>query len=387
MSTLTPINYRGRIDKIREAMARENFTAVIVTRAASIYYTSGCYFLPFRPGAAVIIPLEGDVEIVARAVDYGRLPYETWIPKIRPWVGWATNAYPETTLEQAILDALRAEKSTRGKIGFELGMEQEPGRVAPGTYDAILPEATLADATHILDRIMMRKEREEILLLQEAAAIADAGVAAAVEAIRPGVRETEVAGHAELAMRRAGANWFMGQTIVASGFRSAYAFAGEPCASEKLIQLGDIVHLDCSPVYRLYLGDLIAMVAVGEPTKEQAALAKAVDDITEEYLTLFRPGAVVAELDQFAREAKKRAGYGEYDCWINGHGMGCPPRTPPYFTPKDKTVLEPDMVVELIVQVHPPKVGGMAHEFAVHITDGDPVPLNRTPRRLLTVDV
>ncbi len=386
MSMFVPVNYEGRIRKIRKAMAERALTALIVTRAASIYYTAGCFFIVYRPGAAVVIPADGEVTIVARAVDYGRLQTETWIRDVRPWVGWATNALPETTFEQAIADALKSSKSAKGKIGFEFGMEQEPGRLRAENLSPHLSQAELVDASEILDQIMMRKEPEEILLLRQAAAIADAGVAAAVEAVEPGMRETELAGHVEFAMRHAGAEWFMAPTTVASGFRSAYIYGGEPnAASEKVIQRGDIIHIDCTPVYKLYLGDHIGMVCVGEPNKEQAALATAVYGIGEEYLTKFRAGAVVSELDRFAREAKKKSGY-DYDCWISGHGMGCPPRTPPYFTPKDKTVLEPDMVLALIVQVHPPGVGGMSLEFAVHITDGDPIPLNKTPKRLLVAN-
>jgi len=385
MTTLTPISYEGRVAKLRAGMQRANLKALVVSRAASIYYTAGCYFHPFRPGAAVIIPLEGDVMIVARAVDLGRLPYETWIREIRPWVGWQTNSLPETSFEKAVVDALRSAKCTSGRIGIEIGMDQEPGRLAPGTLDNLLAGPEFVDASKILDHVMMRKEPQEILLLKKAAAIADVGARAALDSIRPGMRETEVAGAAEFAMRQAGAEWYMAGTTVASGFRAAYAFAGEPVPTDNLLQRGDVVHLDFTPVYKLYLGDHIAMAVLGEPNREQAELAKVVESITEEYLDKFRVGAVVADIDRFARQAKTKAGFGQYDCWINGHGMGLAPRTPPYFTPNDKTVLEADMVLELVLQIHPPKIGGMALEFAVHITDSGPVPLNKTPRRLHVV--
>lgn len=54
-------------------------------------------------------------------------------------------------------------------------------------------------------------------MIRHAYAIAEAGLAAAVKAIRPGVTEREVAAEAEYAMRRAGSEGMGIDTIVASG--------------------------------------------------------------------------------------------------------------------------------------------------------------------------
>ena len=69
----------------------------------------------------------------------------------------------------------------------------------------ILPRATVVSATPVLSRLRMLKEPEEIECLHAAGQVADAGMAAAVQAIKVGVREIEVAGEAEYCMRKAGA--------------------------------------------------------------------------------------------------------------------------------------------------------------------------------------
>ena len=68
----------------------------------------------------------------------------------------------------------------------------------------ILPKAAVVPAGPVLSQLRMLKEPEEVECLQAAGRVADEGMAAAVRAIRPGVREVEVAGEAEYAMRKAG---------------------------------------------------------------------------------------------------------------------------------------------------------------------------------------
>ena len=64
------------------------------------------------------------------------------------------------------------------------------------------------DCTHILSAMRMVKEPEEIKRIRAAAKVAATGMAAAVEALKPGVTESQVAAAAEYAIRHAGAGEF-----------------------------------------------------------------------------------------------------------------------------------------------------------------------------------
>jgi Xaa-Pro aminopeptidase len=112
----------------------------------------------------------------------------------------------------------------------ELGLTQATIALEKNFIDAalyevfkahILPKATVVSATPVLSRLRMLKEPAEVECLKAAARVADEGMAAAVKAIRAGVRETEVAGEAEYAMRKAGAVGWTSATYVASGWPQA----------------------------------------------------------------------------------------------------------------------------------------------------------------------
>src|SRR5512134_1270873 len=132
----------------------------------------------------------------------------------------------------------------------------------------ILPDAEVVPAGPVLSRLRMLKEPAEVECLRVAARVADAGMAAAVPAIRPGVPETDVAGEAEHAMRRAGAEGWASATYVASGWRSAMAHGP---ASLKAVEAGDAVQVHLAPIASGYTVDLCRTVLVGQVPEEVTA--------------------------------------------------------------------------------------------------------------------
>ncbi|MCJ7668864.1 MAG: hypothetical protein MUP04_11435, partial [Anaerolineae bacterium] len=62
-------------------------------------------------------------------------------------------------------------------------------------------DVTVKDCTHIMSELRMVKDAEEIERIRAAAKVAEAGMRAAVEAVKPGVTESQVAAEGEYAMR------------------------------------------------------------------------------------------------------------------------------------------------------------------------------------------
>lgn len=158
---------------------------------------------------------------------------------------------------------------------------------------ARLPQVEMSDGCPLLDQVMLIKEKQEIALLRQAAAIADAGFLAAREALRPGVSENHVAGVAEAAMRDLGNefNWSQsGGTEVGSGHRTAYLGGVTQPATQKIIQDGDNIILDLHPMYRLYMADACYNLVVGKAGAEQRRLAGVWEKAVETLLAQSCPG-------------------------------------------------------------------------------------------------
>src|SRR5574341_879996 len=158
----------------------------------------------------------------------------------------------------------------------------------------ILPKATVVSATPVLSRLRMLKEPEEIECLQAAGRVADDGMAAAVKAAHVGVRETDVAGEAEYAMRKAGAEGWASATYVASGWRSAMAHGP---ASTKAIQAGETVQVHLAPIARGYTVDLCRAILVGQVAQEAARALRAYISAQETGIAAAKPGAPLMGID------------------------------------------------------------------------------------------
>jgi Xaa-Pro dipeptidase len=231
---------------------------------------------------------------------------------------------------------------------------------------------------------MIIKEPAEIELLRRAAEIADLGMQAAFEAVAVGRSELAIAGAAELAMREAGNEfvWSVTGTEVGAGYRQAYPLCFTVMPTQKRVQHGDMLTIDLHPTYGCYLGDLSANAVLGTPTSEQRELAEAWKQVADAILTRLKPGAVISDVATAARQTAESLGYGEYTVPFYGHGLGTDARIPHTITETNHAVLEPNMIVEIDMQMTVPRRAGMRLETAVLITDGGHEQLNRVPIEL-----
>lgn len=183
----------------------------------------------------------------------------------------------------------------------------------------ILPKARVVPAGPVLSRLRMLKEPEEIECLRAAARVADQGMAAAVRALRPGVRETDVAGEAELAMRKAGAEGWASATYVASGWRSAMAHGP---ASPKAIEAGEAVQVHLAPIANGYTVDLCRTILVGRVPEEMRRVARAYVEAQEQGIAAAAPGAPLMGIDAAMAASLERAGFGGAFLRPVFHGVG-----------------------------------------------------------------
>ena len=131
----------------------------------------------------------------------------------------------------------------------------------------LLPDLELCDGDTVMHEARRVKLVEEVALLQEACAIADAVTWAASAAIHPGARETDVvaAGMHEL-FRLGGEMSHVTTPFVASGEHMA---PPNRIASDKIIRHGDVVFIDIGAMWSGYFGDVGRTVICGSPNRRQ----------------------------------------------------------------------------------------------------------------------
>ena len=156
-----------------------------------------------------------------------------------------------------------------------LGIESEHLTVAARSQlmHCLRPEFRLRETRGLVERARMVKDAEEITRLRAAAALGARLFDRALEVIRPGVTENEVAAEMEYAARRAGAEEMSFPTIIASGKRSALPHGR---ASKAAIPSRGFVVCDFGVILSGYCSDRTRTVHVGRPTVEARRMYEAV---------------------------------------------------------------------------------------------------------------
>jgi len=270
----------------------------------------------------------------------------------------------------------------RGR-GRTIGIEAEHFTLAEKKRLAeVLPSGVRVKATtSVVERDRMVKDGDELDRIRAAVALGAKLFDRALEVLRPGVKETDVAGEMEFAARRGGAEEMSFPTIIASGARSALPHGR---ASDQAIAGGFVV-CDFGVILSGYCSDQTRTVWVGTVSEDARRAYQAVKEAQEAAIDAVRPGVAVGEVDAAARKVLRKAGLGRYFTHSTGHGVGLEIHEAPRVANGQKEILQPGMVITIEPGVYFPGKWGVRIEDMVAVTAGGCEVLTPTSKDFLAV--
>ena len=259
-------------------------------------------------------------------------------------------------------------KARRSRQKQVLGIEGEHITVAARRRlgEVLGEKVRLREAQPITEHMRLLKDAEELRLIRAAAVLGAGLFDCAVNVMRPGVSENEVAGRMELAARQAGAEAMSFETIVASGPRSALPHGR---ASTAAISSQGFVVCDFGVILHGYCSDRTRTVWVGQPTAEARRVYASVLEAQEAAIAAIRPGVHVGEVDRAARNVLKRSGLARYFTHSTGHGVGLEIHEAPRVARGQQEKLQPGMVITVEPGVYLPEQWGVRIEDMVVVTE------------------
>jgi len=368
-----PELHRIKRQKIQRALERSGLDALMFFKAEAVRYATDFYVKGFRPFMepeyVVLVP-----KCRAPAVGYIsgsddlRIRFKSDIEDARK--------LPAVSDWAAVIGEMIADYGLgNGRIGTDL----MPYMIHEGLKRQF-PSLVISDAGRIWAELTAVKHPLEVELIRDAIRVADLGMGAAIDAIRPGISEHAVSAEAIYAMRRNGSEFEPFIPLVASGYNTSMF---ERVATEKVIQSGETVILDIGSVVKGYTGDLGRTVICGDPKPEQIAVYKATQVALQEAKRIIRPGVTCHEIDRRARDVIEDAGYGRYLYTGNtGHQLGFGLHGEPLVHRNVDVELVENMVICLeprIVLPDRPDIGGAHLEDVVLVTAQGSEKLNATP--------
>ncbi|MFL5060790.1 MAG: M24 family metallopeptidase [Xanthobacteraceae bacterium] len=303
---------------------------------------------------------------------------------------WIEEAHTIPIIEEKALvngmvkDILGPVLRNHGLAEARIGLD-ESNTVFTKALAGHFPKLAVEDGDTPMQQARKIKLPGEIVLLEEATALADAVTATATAAVADGVRECEVAAEAMRTLFRLGGEYAHVMTpFVASGEHMA---PPHRICSDKLIRHGDIVFIDIGAAWGGYFGDVARTIICGKPSEEQKKIYTAVYEGLKAGIDEMRPGRTNKDAaDALIRTADKYGLGGRFLSLFIGHGVGIGANEPPYIgetLPGAPTYeFQPGMVfaVEPLIWVEGVRGGGGVRlEEMVLVTDGPPHVMSRAP--------
>ena len=385
------IDYTKRLNKVTAGLASRGIDLFLATRGKSVNYLGGA-FIPWR--SVVPVSKDGFIALNTLLMDAERLKEDSWLENVNPCAPLPGMELWEVTVRQ--IKELGLDKAT---IGLEMGHSPRmiAGYLFATEYEYLkeqLPQAKFVNALDLLDEITYVKEPEEIRLMRQASAIADAAQERTREALYVGITEMEIAGIGEMEMRRLGSEFHWpvtGSSEIASGYRTWYPMGGCTPPTDKIVQRGESLLIDMHPTYKQYYSDLSHNYILGKPSTEQRKLADAYLKTCEKLISLLKAGNKIGDVAKAVTEEVTASGYAQYTLPGFGHGLGVVGHEwyPPILDNdefRDVVLLENVVEVAALV-INVPGVGGMRLECPVLVTPHGGEMLTTTPLELTVLEV
>jgi Xaa-Pro aminopeptidase len=346
--------------------------------ADPIRYLAG--YVHVFPGASslLVLPVEGDpILLIDQDWHLDEARRMSWIQDVRsfpvPARRWLADELA-STLGGALATAGLAE----GHVGvFTSEM--------PGVLGALLgagaPRAAFEEAADVWQGLVASPSEYDAAQIRRTAAVADEGLAAAVEAAREGVAEYDVCLASLARMASLGAEFLHGSGLsthinigsssdVVSNVRP-YLFTSRP------LEAGQMFWIDLSASHAGCYTDTDRTIAVGEPSPAQ----REIYDVTAEMYDLMvaeaRAGVRGGDLWEAATEVAERAGYAQYSNHVYlGHTTGITTSSRPVVARGETAELRSGSFVNVEPGIFVPGVGSACIENTLYVTDEGATPIN-----------
>lgn len=317
---LTQASCRDRQARFKARLADEGIDAVVITDHRDIYYFTGLLlsgYPSFYFPAMLYMETDGVSWLAANTEDGDAAVDERVVYASQ--VLYTMNPDPLRGLNAVVAKRLQDCKGI-SRLGWQ--QEAMPKLLADTIANVLNPSWIPIDDLLVAQQV--KKDADEVALLQKAIDVNLKAYDRVQEVIAPGVNELDVlAAGQQVALHKAG-------FVLHHGGDYQCAQLGGP-ARDRKIEAGELYIIDAQTEYKGYWSDLCRTFAVSEPTDLQASVYETLKEILEDVPNLVKPGGRGTELWQTI-DARIREHEHLTDIGLihhAGHGVGIRAHEPP----------------------------------------------------------
>ncbi len=290
----------NRIERVINELRKNGLTQMIVSETIAIKYLTGVTVYPGERLFALLLKSDGNhVFFCNRLFFMPEVPYE---------IVWYNDG--EDVISE-IVNHLNTEKP--------VGIDKE----WPAKFLIPLIESNsnvkVQLAGDCVDNVRAIKDKEEIEKMRIASQINDAVILNAMNYIKTGMTEKEVAAFVDAEYLRLGADGNSFGTDVSFGDDAA-----DPhhMTRDRVLKENELVLIDMGCIKDGYCSDMTRTFFNGSVSDEERHVYNIVRKANEYAESIIRPGMKLSDIDKAARKIISDAGYGEYFTHRLGHFIG-----------------------------------------------------------------
>ena len=310
--------YDRRIKRTRAAMETAGIDVLFATDPSNQAWLTGYDGWSFYVHQGVILGMEGAPYWWGRKQDTNGAKRTVWMEESNI-LGYADH-FVQSTVCHPMQD-LAAHLKELGFANARIGVEMDNYYFSAKAHAVLreeLPEATIVDATALVNWQRGPKSDEEIAFIRKAAKISEKIVTLAIERAEPGMRKNELVGDImQAGAYGVGDDWGDYPAIVPLTPSGVDASAPHLTWNGDVLKSGEATFFELSGCYRRYHAPLCRTVYLGKPTQTFVDASKALTAGLEAGLEVARAGnracdianALNAELAKVGIERGERCGY------------------------------------------------------------------------------
>lgn len=364
--------YAERMARARQQMQDKGIDVLLLSLGLDLPYISGYNAMPLERLTMLVVPSEGDAQLVVPRMEAARVTPQPGVFELRPW-GELENPV-EIVAELARAAGPAKSVAVGDQMWARFLVELLP----------LLPGAEYQRAD-VVTSMRMTKGVAEIEALRAAGAAVDR-IAAQLQA-----GEIELVGRTEAAV-----SMDLSERIVAEGHQvtnfaivAAGANAASPHhhASDRVIERGEILLCDFGGTMNGYCSDITRCVYLGTPPAEITDAYAVLHEAQQAASKAGTVGTPCEDVDRVARGIITDAGYGPYFFHRTGHGIGLEAHEDPYIVEGNSLPLAAGHAFSVEPGIYLEGKWGMRLEDIVVATDDGPQPMNLANHELVALDV
>ena len=375
--TFPRAEYDDRLRRTRAAMRAAGLDVLLVFHQEHMLYLAGYDQIGYWVYQVLVVPAaEAPMTAIVRKVDELAVRQGGLVDDVRVWLDDTARDPAQQTA-----DVLRE----RGLLdGRRIGLERKSHTLLPYYYDLLrdaLGGAEPVDASDLITELRLVKSPREIEYMRQAGQVMDAGVRAAWDCLRPGVRECDVHAAVAHAMYAAGGEPPAVAPPMGAGPRTLTQTHG--AATTRVVAAGDPFLLEVGGCVGRYHAVCMRTASLGAPPARMRDMYDAIREATDAGLAAVKPGVPTADVARRVHATMATRGYSRRGQHVGyGIGLGYPPTWIDSLRIKetDPHVLQPGMTFLL-------HSGLVAPDATFYVALGDPVLVTPTgAERLTTLD-